>query len=453
VLLVLAGARHAPARLRERVPARLRPLAPAVAAFVALGAALLVIAPVELVRAYKAIVLVGGLTASNPNFPLFQAEQDLGIVLGATSQFTVGDLATARLLPVLALLLAAVAMGAAALWTMARGERRATAALVAGVGGITLLTYLKYKFGDDYGYGAYKALISGGALLAGLLMLALASPSARWPAGRAAAAALCLAVWVPVSAEILQRQYDGQQGFRQSDNALIHELPKLPRDRVVLVEGAAENQFSFQLRMTTGYVAVAYDRDYDGLGSTFSYFTGGGSQPWRPQRPWDYVVTSDWPSAFTAHRPTVWERPPYRIQRAPAVDVTPYALSPDPPIGKGSPSARFWLAGLADGGKPADRIAGRVELIVSNRTGEPVRARLELGLRALPRGGAAVEIDSDAVGARRVPLPARGERTVTYRPFVPARGTTRVTLDPGPPRLDGAGNLVPLVAVTSVGIS
>ena len=56
--------------------------------------------------------------------------------------------------------------------------------------GITLFpAYVKYKFGDDYGYGAYKTLLSGGALLAGLLMIALASPSARLAAPRRLAAA------------------------------------------------------------------------------------------------------------------------------------------------------------------------------------------------------------------------------------------------------------------------
>ena len=308
-------------------------VAPALVAMVSLGLALLVLAPVELVRGYESVVLFSGLLGSNQGFPLFQSQQDLAIVLGGASQFSFvpfgAGLANSQLVPVLVMLLGAVGVGGASVVTMARQERRLVLTLGAGVGAVTVATYLKYKFGNHYGYGTYKALLSGGALLAGLLMLALSSPSARWRAGRLAAAGICLAVWVPVTAQMLQRQRDGAQGFRESDNALIAALAALPPKDVVLVEGAAENPLSFQLRMTTGYVAAAFERRrFDGLGSTFSYYTGGGAQPWRPMRPWRYVVASDAPSAFPAHRRTVWERPPYRIQAAGVLDVTPFAIAP-----------------------------------------------------------------------------------------------------------------------------
>jgi hypothetical protein len=313
------------------------------------------------------------------------------------------------------------------------------------------VTYLKYKFGDSYGYGAYKALISGGALLAGLLMVALASPSARWRAGRLAAAAICLAVWVPVTAQMLQRQRDGAQGFRESENALIAALVALPVKDVVLVEGAAENSASFQLRQTTGYVAAAFEgRKYDGLGSTFSYYTGGGAQPWRPARPWDEVVVSDAPSAFPAHRRTLWNRPPYRIQAAPLLDVTPYAITPAPPIGRGSRARRHWMT-PPPGSPPSDYIAGHVEMIVANRGAQPAVARLALRLSSLKRSRTVV-IASDGNPSQRVRLPAKGKRDVTYRVIVPAYATARVTLDPGAPVIGGDGRLVPLVDLTRVGV-
>ena len=226
------------------------------------GAALLVLAPVILVRAYESVVLVGGLVASNAAFPLFQASRTSRSCSAADSQFAL----TPR--PAVDHRRAAGRARAAA---RRRGGRRRRG-LDDGSGssgsvrarrsarrrlGITLFIYLKYKYGDDYGYGTYKALLSGGALLAGLLMVALASPSARWRSARLVAAGVCVAVWVPVTADVLQHQRDGSQGFRESDNALIHELGTLPQDEVVLVEGAAENAFSFQLRMTTGYVAAA----------------------------------------------------------------------------------------------------------------------------------------------------------------------------------------------------
>jgi hypothetical protein len=56
-VLLLVGARRAPAALARRVPARLRWLTPIVAATAGLGVALLVIAPVELVRAYESVVV------------------------------------------------------------------------------------------------------------------------------------------------------------------------------------------------------------------------------------------------------------------------------------------------------------------------------------------------------------------------------------------------------------
>ncbi len=455
LLLVLAGARHVPAAIARRVPRRLRFVAPALVAMVGLGLALLVLAPVELARGYESVVLFSGLLVSNQSFPLFQSQQDLAIVLGGASQFSFAPfgagLTNWQLVPVLTMLLGAAALGGTSVLTMARQERRLMLALGLGVGAITILTYLKYKFGDDYGYGAYKALISGGALLAGLLMLALSSPSARWRAGRLAAAGICAALWVPVTAQMLQRQRDGAQGFRESDNSLIAALEALPVKDVVLVEGAAENPPSFQLRQTTGYVAAAFQRrKFDGLGSTFSYYTGGGAQPWRPARPWNEVVVSDAPSAFPAHRRTVWERPPYRIQAAPALDVTPYALAPSPPIGTGPQGGRFWIT-PPPGSPPSDYIAGRVELIVANRGAQPVVARLALRLTALKRARTAV-IASDGNPTRQLRLPAKARRDVTYRVAVPAGATARVTLDPGRPVLDGAGSLAPLLALTRVAV-
>lgn len=439
LLLVLVGAHHVPAALAHRVPPRLRRLAPALAAMAGLGLALLVVAPIELVRAYHSVVLFSGTTTSNPTFPLLQAEQDLGIVLGAVSQFSVGGTPTAELIPVLVLLVGAAAAGVAAAATMAREERRLMITLGAGVGGVTLATYLKYKFGDEYGYGAYKALISGGALLGGLLMLALASPSARSRSGRLAAAGVCTALWVPLTAQLLDQQRNGAQGFRESENALIPALARLPPRDVVLVEGAAPNAASFQLRLTTAYVAATFERRYEGLGSTSSYFTSAGSDAWRPARPWREVVVSDAPSAFPAHRRTLWQRPPYRIQAAPMLDVTPYATGPS------------WITPPA-GSPPSDYVSGPVELIVANRRRQPARAHLDLGLSALRRDRT-VLLSSEGDDERRLRLPAKGDdRSVGYVVTVPAGSTAKVTLDPGTPVLGGDGQPEPLLALTRVGV-
>ena len=334
------------------------------------------------------------------------------------------------------LLLAAYAVGAATLVTLPSRARRPLLALALAVGGTTVALYAKYKFGDDYGYGAYKALVSGGALLAGLLTVTLAGESAGLLPWRAAAAGVCLAVWLPVTAGILQTQRNGSQGFREADRALIGELERLPRDDVVLVEGAAEGPTAFRLRMTAGYFAGAFDdRKIDGLGSTGTYMApGGGALEWRPRRPWRYVVASDPPSAFSASRRTLWEQPPLRLQDAPVLDVTPYVTA----------AGRYWQTPPA-GSPPSDLMAGPVEVVVGNRGGQDASAQLELEVRPLQRGRT-VTVSTDG-GARRIV-----RTTGRYPVAVPAGGTARVALDPGPPQPGPDGRPQPLVALTRIAV-
>ena len=106
-------------------------------------------------------------------------------MLGGVSQFTLaGGSTTWLLVPSVVLLLAAYGVGTATLVTLPSRARRPLLALALAVGGTTVALYAKYKFGDDYGYGAYKALVSGGALLAGLLTVTLAGEGADAPGTR-----------------------------------------------------------------------------------------------------------------------------------------------------------------------------------------------------------------------------------------------------------------------------
>ena len=95
-------------------------------------------------------------------------------------------------------------------------------------------------------------------------------------------------------------------------------MERLPRRDLLLVEGAADTPESFAMRMTAGYGAAAYDRPVGGVGTTKTYFTGGGAAGWRPRRPRRYVLSRTAPSPFTVRRRTVWQYPPYVIQAAPA---------------------------------------------------------------------------------------------------------------------------------------
>jgi hypothetical protein len=135
------------------------------------------------------------------------------------------------------------------------------------------------------------------------------------------------------------------------------------------------------------------------------------------------------------------------VQAAPAVDVTPYALSPPLSLHAASRST-YWMT--PPNGAQADYIAGPVELIVGNRNPQPVTATLNLSLASVRRRGT-VELGGDGA-PRRVRL-TRAPTPVRHRVPVPARGTARMTLDPGAPVVRDDGTLTPLVVLTRVGIS
>ena len=64
--------------------------------------------------------------------------------------------------------------------------------------------------------------------------------------------------------------------------------------------------------------------------------------------------------------------------------MTPYALSPIPPISSSTDTGRYWIT-PPPGVPPGDQIAGPVELMMSNRNPESVQATLTLRLRGLER--------------------------------------------------------------------
>ncbi len=54
-------------------------------------------------------------------------------------------------------------------------------------------------------------------------------------------------------------------------------MERLPRNDVVLVEGAADAPEAFAMRMAAGYGAAVFNQRVDGIGTTKTYFTGGGA--------------------------------------------------------------------------------------------------------------------------------------------------------------------------------
>ena len=394
-----------------------------------LGVAVLVLAPLELWRARSAVTSVAGLR-SNPDFPLFQTEQDLGLVLGAFTQYDLqpwGALPpTGQLAPAVAFLVVALLVGAAATLRAPRAERAVIAGLGLAAGGVTLLLYWKYKQGDFYGYGAYKTLLSGGALLAGLLVVALAVASGRLARLGIVALALCLAVWLPVTGDLLERQRNGGQGFRADDRALGEVLETVPDDEVVLVEGMTDDGDAFRLRMSSAYFLVSSSEQADeGIGSTPSYIAGGRSPFWRPNRAWSHVLRLNRPSPFDAGRRPVWVQGPFTLSPAPELDVTPYAIS--------RADERFRAAGgtwgLVAPGAPERTVRGPVELVVSNRRPSRTAAVLEVEVTAsAPARWAIVAERGRVVTSRRL---RPGERTVLRADVgVGARATSVVGLQP-----------------------
>jgi hypothetical protein len=455
VLLVLALATRPPRRA-ERLsrPWMRRAVAP-VAALAALGAAVVVVAPIEVYRAYDSVIAYSERLSSNEVFPLLTPAQDLAVLLGGISQFDISpygqQASDAHVAAVLVLLVGAVAAGLVALWRMPAGPRRAVVALGIGLVGVTLASYYRYKHGNGYGYGTFKTLVSGGALLAGVLAIVLAAERERGRAGSLLAAGVALAVWAPVSAGLLQEQHDGNEGFRDGDRQLIRAIERLPATNRVLVEGAADTETSFHMRMSAGYAASVLDRPIDGIGTTATYFTGGGSPNWRPSRPWRYVVARAAPSPFSERRRTLRQAGPFLIQDAPAVDVTPYAVSAGT-TGPGSQGHRFWSASPVTAEAPADYIGGPVELVVSNRTALARRARLGLDLQALGRTRM-LRIASRSDDERRERLREGQTRRVAYALDVPARSTAVIELDPGPPAINADGTIAPIVSLTRVEVA
>jgi hypothetical protein len=418
-----------------------------------LGATVLVLAPLALWRGWDAATNIAD-ARSNPAFPILRIREAIDVWLGGMTQYDIPIADTAsvgELLLILAILMFAVlvAVAVAATWSGARWMLLGLAATVTVVSGGL---YLKYKFGDDYGYGGYKALLYGGPLFLGLVFVALAAPSRRLLPVRVVAVIACVAIWLPLTLDLLDRQENGAQGFREADHELSEAIEDLPDDASILVEGAVETPTSFQLRLDTMYTAMADERTLQGVGTTYSYGSGGGSPLWRPTEPWTYVVAGGLPTTFEQDRRVVFEEGPYRIMRAPAVDATPFGLGREGTDQLDPGLRRNWLPRAEDSPDPVDYIAGPVEIVVANRNPRPVTARLSMTLVPTTEEARTVTLRAPGGGEERVRVrpdrPAEAEIEVP----VDADGTAVVAIDPGPVEAPPEVLPPPLVAVTELDV-
>ena len=306
---------------------------------------------------------------------------------------------------------------------LARGEapKRAIVLVTAAAVLSTAIVFIAFRATEELGYGLFKTLINGGAMLAGLLILSLIPlrPTSRLTI-RYVAIGIVVAIWVPVSAQLLQMSYVGSSGFRRTDIELGREVAALPVGSEVLIEGAAEEPGSFQVRMMQAYFgADVAHQNLQGLGTTSSYITPGGRPEWRPTRAWTYVVTlhpDDKP--FGAHRERVWTNGVYTIWRAPQLDVTPYGS--------------VWYAQEKDPAGVFEWTAGNVQLVISNRSSRDrtVSLRMRAASYEVDR---TVTVSAEGQPGTTVTLPGgKGLRQIAVPLRLPAHSATGIVVRSGP---------------------
>ena len=253
--------------------------------------------------------------------------------------------------------------------------------------------------------------------VAGLVVIGLLPREGErpWPP-RLLALGLVAAIWIPVSAKNLQFSAQGTPGFRSADVEMGRALDRLPHGSVILAEGAAPDDRSFQFRMMAAYFGDdAPDHTAVGLGTTGSYLTGGGAPDWLPAVPWTHVLTTR-PQPIDSARKLIWSNSGYTLAAAPELDVTTYGTG--------------WYVPEQAGKETFEWTSGPVQLVVSNR-GAPARPA-QLRMTVASQGRPRTLILTGGGRTKRVPLPAEAETPVTFDLDLPARSTTPVTLDAVP---------------------
>jgi hypothetical protein len=404
--------------LRAHVP-RLRRTAFLLAGF---GLTLLVIAPIPLRHTLR------WFTSHSPSagvpFPRFAdrayvifgsgLNTPFGYITGAPLSWSV----TALALIVVPILFAGL------LLPLLRPERglRALLPLSAGIAIATTAGFVAFRLSDPLGYGLYKSLIAGCSLGAGLAILGLLPLTGRrFAAPRLMAIGILVAAWLPVSAQLIQQMESTTTGFRAADVELGRALADLPDDAIVLIEGAAEEPGSFQIRMMASYFGADYaGLRLEGLGSTASYITPGGPPPWRPDRAWDYAVTiRDSSLPFRNARPLVWTNGTYWIWKAArGVEVTPF-----------SPT---WYGQETDAEGTFQWTAGNVQMVLSNPSARAERVVLRFTATSYAQRRT-LTVAEEGTEGRTLSLPGSARTRVALPVSVPADGTAFVTLtsDPG----------------------
>ena len=143
-------------------------------------------------------------------------------------------------------------------------------------------------------YQVYKGLIAGGAVLAGLVVVGLLPREGEraWPV-RLLALGLVAAIWVPVAAQNLQSSVAGDARASGPPTCEMgRALDDLPQGSVVLAEGAAPDDRSFQFRMMAAYFGDDPPHHTAvGLGTTGPTSLRGSARL-DPGPPWTHVLAT-----------------------------------------------------------------------------------------------------------------------------------------------------------------
>ncbi len=425
VLPLIAVAAFAPAQptwaaTRLRGLAGARPRERAVRAAALLGAlvvALMVVVPIPMVRWPRNLLFLDLFVAGGGTF--FSTGGYAAYAVGATKVFSLDSLAPLTWSIIAALVLMVVAYVVAVVpWYRPRGTQLLLLAVAAGVLVTTAAVVFRYRVLNPLPYQTYKGLTSGAAIFAGLILLGLVTTTAsRGRTIRLLSVGCVIAVWVPVTSSVLQTSTERDVGFRAADVQMGRALRALPGGSVVLVEGAAPDERSFQLRMMAAYFGTqGSDLTTIGLGSTASYFTPGGGVEWRPGRPWTDVLSTRAQPIATRRAP-VWSNAVYSLTAAPPLDMTTFGTGWYPPESDGT-TVFAWTSAAA-------------ELVISNRTARarPVRLEFSASSYARPR----TLTVATPRGAARQRLAADVMTPVSVDLMLPADSAIPVTLkaDPG----------------------
>ena len=314
-----------------------------------------------------------------------------------------------------------IVLAVAFVLALAHGRRRdldrwRLVAIAAGVLVTTLAIVLRYRVGDDLPYQVYKGLMAGGAVIAGLVVIGLLPREGeRAGAVRMLALGLVAAIWIPNAAQNLQSDV-GATGFRAADVQMGRALDDLPKGSVVLAEGAAADERSFQFRMMAAYFGDDPPHHTAvGLGTTGTYLTGGGAPESVPAKAWTHVLTTR-PQPVDGARRVIWSNGSYTLAAAPELDVTPYGTG--------------WYVPEQDEEGTFAWTAAPAQVVVSNRsaTARPAQLRMTVASQGRPR----TLIMTAGDHTERVPLPAEVETPVTFDLDLPAGSATPVTIDVDP---------------------